>query len=97
MRKSAIVLVIMVAILCIFIWAQNSEKLDTVMPVAHILEISKSALAYIIGLACELLGELATRLGEGVSAIALDVFKILVEIASDLDTKLQSVLHRPII
>lgn len=97
MRKYAVVLVIMVVILCIYIWAHSNEKLNTVLPIERLLEISKSALSHIMSLACDLLVELATRAGEAVSAISLEIFKILVKIASDLDTRFQSVLHRPII
>lgn len=97
MRKSAIVLLMIVVILCICIWAQNSEKLNTVLPIAHVLEISKNALSQIISIACNLIGEIATRAGEVISELSLEVFKILVKIASDMDTRIQSVLHRPVI
>ncbi|WP_369424841.1 hypothetical protein [Methanothrix sp.] len=97
MRKSAIVLVIMVVIICLYIWAQSNEKLNTVLPVERFIEISKGALSHIMSLACDLLLELARRAGEAISAISLDIFKILAKIASDLDTRFQSVLHRPII
>lgn len=97
MRKSAIVLVIMVVIICLYIWVQSNEKLSTVLPIERLLEISKSALSHIMSLAGDLLLELARRAGEAISAISMEIFKILVRIASDLDTRFQSVLHRPII
>lgn len=97
MRKSAIVLVMIVVIICLFIWAQIGEKLNTVPPMAHLFEVSKSALSHTISVVCDLLGDLAIRAGEAISAVSLEVFKILFKIASDLDARIQSVLHRPII
>jgi len=97
MRKSVVVIVMIVVILFLCIWAQSNEKLNTVLPIAHILEISKGALLQILSRASDLLGELATRAGEEISAILLDLFKILTKVASDLDAGFRSVLHRPII
>ncbi|MGB9902102.1 hypothetical protein [Methanothrix sp.] len=71
--------------------------MNTVLPVAHILDLSKSASSHIINLVCNLLGELATRAGAAISAISLEILKILIKVVSDLDAKFQSVLHRPVI
>lgn len=97
MRKKAVVFVMILVILCLGIWAQNSEKLNAVLPVAHLIEISKGALSHITSLVCNLLREIAIRAGEAISAISLEIFRVLAKIASDLDARMQSVLHRPII
>ncbi|HOK58430.1 MAG: hypothetical protein QHG98_01960 [Methanothrix sp.] len=71
--------------------------MSTVLPIARLLEVSKSASSHIIGVGCNLLGELATRAGAAISAISLEILKILIKVASGLDARFQSVLHRPII